>query len=209
MEKIEVQNLKEKINHDLRQQVIGGRALLDRFCVIDEESRKTPAYADPIYAGFYYHLGKSLQPQNVLEIGFDLGLLSGSFFISNKTTKRFLGFREKSKEFASVRLGRQNIKKVMKGQRDFYIGGLYDEEFHRLFGSCQWDLVILTDEAKYDKNLEYLDFVWSQISPQGVIVCEYLSRTPAVKDAFLAFCNNKSRDYAIFQTRYQTGLIQK
>jgi len=209
MEKIELQTLKEKIDDNLRQQVVGGRTLLDRFCVIEDESRKTPAYADPTYSGFYYHLGKQLQPLTVLEIGFDLGLLSGSFFISNKTANTFLGFREKSKEFASVRLGRQNIKKVMKGQRDFYIGALYDEAFDKLFSICQWDMVILTDEAKYDKNLEYLDFVWSQISPQGIIVCEYLSRTPAVKDAFFAFCENKSREYVTFKTRYQTGLVQK
>jgi len=209
MEKIELNLLKQKINDEIQAARISGRNLLDKFCVIDETSRKSPAYADITYSGFYYYLGKYLNPLSVLEIGFDLGLLSGSFFTSNKTANNFLGFREKSKEFASVRLGRQNIKKVMKGTRNFHIGTLYDEEFENLFLVSKWDLVLLTDEAKYDKNLEYLEFVWSNLSENGIIVCEYTARTTSVRDSFLAFCKNKNRQFVQFSTRYGTGLVQK
>jgi hypothetical protein len=206
---MELKLLKEKIEEELKAQRVSGRTLLDKFCVIEENSRKSPAYADPTYSCFYYHLGKYIKPMSVLEIGFDLGLLSGSFFTSNKTATRFFGFREKNKEFASVRLGRQNIRRVMKGQRDFYIGELYDESFENLFNLCKWDLVILTDEANYDKTLEYLDFVWPNVSSEGIIVCEYLSRSPAVKDAFTGFCKSKNREFVQFSTRYQVGLVQK
>lgn len=209
MEKLELNSLKQKIDNDLQLARLNGRNLLDKFCVIDEESRKSPAYADSLYSCFYYYLGKYLSPTNVLEIGFDLGLLSGSFFTSNKTTINFLGFREKSKQFASVRLGRQNIKKVMKGDRNFYIGSLYDEEFDALFRACRWDLVILTDEATYDKNLEYLDFVWSNLSENGIILCEYMSRSITVRDSFVAFCKNKDRKFVQFSTRYKAALVQK
>ena len=103
MQSIDYNHFKTAIDLDLTTQKISGKILLDRFCVIDEESRRSPAYIDPNFSGFYYHLGKKIDPESMIEIGFDLGLLSGSFLTSCKSVKRFLGFREKSKYFASLR----------------------------------------------------------------------------------------------------------
>ena len=105
---LDSQNLIHFLNEELKAQRISGRVLLDRLCVIDENSRKSPAYLDPNFAGFYYHLGKKIQAQSMLEIGFDLGLLSASFLISCTTVKKFVGFCESDKGFIPTRLGKRN-----------------------------------------------------------------------------------------------------
>jgi hypothetical protein len=47
MQSIDYNHFKTAIDLDLTTQKISGKILLDRFCVIDEESRRSPAYIDP------------------------------------------------------------------------------------------------------------------------------------------------------------------
>lgn len=188
---------------------VTGKALLDRFCVIDEMSRRSPSYLDHRYSGFYYELGKMVSPDSIVELGFDLGLLAGALCISCKTPTRFLGFREVRDDYFSVRLGRQNIKRVMKGRRDFYVGGLYDLEFEGLLSGQNFDMGLVTDTPDSDKLLEYLDFVWPHISDNGIIVCENVNKNRHCSEGFLNFCESKNRKGHTFPTRYGTGLVQK
>jgi len=200
--------LSQFLGEELKAQKVSGRALLDRLCVIDENSRKSPAYLDPNFSGFYYHLGKKIIPQSMLEIGFNLGLLSASFLTSCKSVKKFIGFDETNDQFISMRLGKQNIKRVMKGIRECYVGSLYDKEFQNLvMGGI--DFVIITAEKNYDKHLEYFDFLWPNLNENGIVVIDNLSKNPPAKQAFLAFCKSKNREPIKFRTRYETGLIQK
>lgn len=208
MENYNAELLKKSLDNELSLQKICGKVILDRFCLIDESSRKSPAYIDPNYSGFYYHLGKFLKPSSMMEIGFDLGLLSGSFLTSCKTVNKFFGLRESTNEYVSMRLGKQNIKKAMKGERDFYIGSVYDKQIE-LFLLGGYDLILITEQKSYDKHLEYFDFAWSNLSENGVVVIEYLDGNISAKKAFMAFCKSKSREALVFKTRYGTGLVQK
>lgn len=200
--------IKKNIDHELSVQKICGKIILDRFCVIDESSRKSPAYIDPNFSVFYYHLGKFIEPHSMLELGFDIGLLSCAFLTGCKTVNKFFGVRENTQEFMSMRLGKQNIKRAMKGQRDFYMGSIYDNQIEPyLIGG--YDMILVTDEKNYDKQLEYCDFSWNNLNENGVVVFEYLDRNPASKKAFSAFCKSKNREGVYFKTRYGTGLMQK
>ncbi len=201
-------DLKCKIDSDLQKQTISGRVLLDRFCMIDETSRKSPSYTDPNYAGFYYHFGKYIEPNSIFEFGFDLGLFPASFMISCKTVQRFLGFREKDGDFFSERIGARNIKKSFKGKSDYYHGTIYDKKFDK-FLMNSWDMIIFATEYKYDKQLEYLDFIWPHVSDYGIIVCDNLNRHSPTKEAFNAFAQSKNREPILFSTRHGTGLLQK
>ena len=89
MKKVDLQILETVLNTELDTQTISGRTLLDRFRVIDEDSRKTAPYLDHRYAPFYYYLGKHIEPESVMEFGFSIGLLSASFLTSCKTVKHF------------------------------------------------------------------------------------------------------------------------
>lgn len=209
MEKIDIFDLQHKINKELNSQIISGKVLLDRFCLIDEDSRKTAAYLDHKYAPFYYYLGKYIKPKYFMEIGFNLGLLSGSFLTSCKTVESFFGYKEKDESFVPIRIGKANIKKKFKRHTDFYIGNFYNQEFIDIFLSNSFDLVVINDETSYDKHLEYLDTIWTNLSENGLIVADYINRHIPAKNAFFAFCESKNRKPIIFSTRYGTGILQK
>jgi predicted O-methyltransferase YrrM len=209
MIKCDIFDIESDLKKDLNSQTISGKLLLDRFCVIEESSRKTAAYLDHKYAPFYYYLGKYIQPENVMEIGFNLGLLTASFFRSCKTANKFLGFKENSSDYIPVRLGKRNIRLVFKKEINFYVGNLYDQEMEKLFSSENWDLIFLNEETVYDKHLEYLDFVWDRLNEHGLIVSEYITRHTPAKEALFAFCESKNRKPLLFSTRYGTGILQK
>ena len=108
-----------------------------------------------------------------------------------------------------LRIGKANIKLKFKGEANFYIGSLHDQEFLDTFSPNSWDLVILNDETVYDKHLEYLDAAWPHVSEHGLIVAEYIDRHIPARDAFHAFCKSKNRQPVVFDTRYGTGLLKK
>ena len=208
MEKISLEILKKEINVMLERQIITGRSLLDRFCVIDESSRKSAAYIDSRYAPFYYHLGKCIKPKTMLEIGFDLGLLSASFLTSCSSVEEFFGFKETARgEFFSNKLGIKNIKKSCKNKKLFYHGNMFDDEFDKTIKSKKWDLILINEEKDYDKSLQYLETAWESLNENGFIIVEYLNHHKPSKEAVYDFCENKELKIIEFKTRYGTGII--
>ena len=193
----------------LDSRLISGRMLLDRMRVIDESSRRTAAYADPMYTPFYYHLGKFLTPTNMLEVGFSLALLGSCFLKSCKTVKKYLGFQEQTAQYFSPRMGIVNVHSNFKGEIDVYVGDMQDEEFTEKISPNSWDLVILNEEASFDKHLLHLDLLWPYVSENGIVVAEYIGRHTPAKEAFEAFCESQNKVPVIFETRYGTGLVQK
>jgi hypothetical protein len=113
MQNIDLLNLKLLVESDLNSQLISGRNLLDTLLVIDESSRKTAAYVDHRYAPFYYHLGKYIQPESMIEIGFDLGLLSSCFLKSCHTVKNFIGFKEKHRNSFLIGWEKQILEEIL------------------------------------------------------------------------------------------------
>lgn len=205
MDNTDLKQIAESVKKDLSNQIISGKVLLDRLLFIDENSRRTSAYLDHNYTPFYYYLGKYINPKNVLEIGFNLGLLPCCFMLSCKSVNNFLGLSK----YKNDRLGKKNIKNFLKNQFNVYSGRFYDNEFVNLIEENKWDLAIINDEATYDEHLNYLDFIWENMSENAFIVCEYLESHKPSKEAFLAFSESKNRDYKIFNTRYGTGILQR
>lgn len=209
MEKFDLEELAKRVNESFLSQTISGRALLDRLAVIDENSRKTAAYADHKYAPFYYCLGKELKAESIMELGFSLGLLSSSYLFSNKFAKYFFGFREISNHYFSMRIGKSNIDKRFKGESNFYVGNLFDQDFLKIRNSRKWDLVFVNEELSYDKHLEYFDIAWDSMSENALLIIEHIGRHNPAKEAFVNFCSSKNRNFITFDTRYKTGIVQK
>lgn len=202
------QALKPLLDAELNKQ-FSARTLLSSFRLIDEAARATASYSDPRYLPFYYHLGKFLQPKSVLEFGFGLGLCSASFFKSCKTTEEFLGFQEYSESFYSTRLGKANLRDNFRKKTNIHVGYLTDDKFMEEFSPKTWDLVILNSETGFDKHMLYLDFVWPQVSHDGVIVMDFIVRHTPAREAFFAFCKGKNKEPVTFDTRYGIGMVQK
>src|SRR5262252_10253973 len=181
---MELANLKKALEARLAKP-FSARVLLDNLRLIDESSRKTSAYSDPLYIPFYFHLGQCIQPKNMAEFGFRLGLFTSAFLKSCKTVENVLGFQERTDEFYSPRLGRANVLQNVRRGTPVHIhtGTLHDDVFIDLFQRNKWDLVILNEETLYDKHLAYLDFVWPQMELNGYIVMDYIVRHTPAKQA--------------------------
>lgn len=200
--------LNRELKSCLRKQLIGSR-IMDTFRFLSEDSRLTGAYGDPKYIPFYYYLGKCVSPESVIEIGFRLGLCSGAFFKSCKTCKHFLSFQEKSNNFYSPRLAKANVRDNYKGKMDFYTGKVTDENFLNKLAERKWGLVIINEEIVYDDHLDYLDYVWPNLNIGGHIVMDFVKSHGPAKRAFYSFCSTKKLEYAIFDTRYGVGIVEK
>lgn len=208
MQNYDLEDLKKVISKDLSKQAISGKVLLDRFCMIEEASRKSPSYSDPNYAGFYYHLGKHLSPLSLLEVNFEIGLFSGCFMTSCKTVQRFCAWHETNTNFFSFRIGARNIKRVYKGQRIFVDTNQYDDKFEKVL-SLGYDMIIFTQEQKYDRQLNLLEFFWKYLNENGIMVCDNTRRSPTTDEAFDAFAFSKNIRSIKFDTRHGTSLLQK
>ena len=177
--------------------------------VITEESRITSAYNDSRYIPFYYWLGTLIQPKSLVEIGFRLGLFSANFLRGCKTVEKFLAFQEKTHEFYSPRLGISNVKDHYKGQYYVHIGSINDSVFEDKLKENEWELAIVNEEVGYDRHREYLDSLWSNLHPDGLIVMDYVTRHKPASEAYFDFCKSKNRTPTIVTTRYGVGLIRK
>lgn len=206
---MDFETIAENLKRDLKDAKVAGQILLDRFAVISDLSRKAPAYLDNRYAPFYYYLGKYYNAINLMEIGFGIGFFSGCYLKSCKTVEDYLAFKPVKEEFFSFRIGKSNIKKVYKGNSDYYYGNLFDQEFSIKSSKKTWDLIFINLETTYDEHLQYLDYVYPLLSNQGLIVVDYLKANSPCHDSFEAFAMSKNRKIEYFNTRYRTGIIQK
>lgn len=208
MKQIDLKKLKKRLDSDLKKQLVSGRVLLDRYCMIDELSRKSPSYCDPNYAGFYYHLGKYIRPNSLMEFGFDLGLFSACFMIRCKSVNNYFGFRDYDGTYFSHRIGAKNIKRSYRGKAKYHYGNIHDNVFDKVFQQT-WDMVIFSSEEKYDKHLQYFDFVWPHLNENAIIVCDNIKRNSPTREAFEAFAHSKNREFTFFATRHGTMVLQK
>lgn len=209
MEKVDLLDVQRQISKLLDKEYVNGKVLLDRMAMVNESCRRAPAYSDPKYAPFYYHLGKFISPRNLLSVNFGLGLLESSFLASCKTVKTILAFRAPSSEYYSPRMGIKNIKLNFKGNIEFYLHNLYDDEFMEKISPIKWDMVIINDEMTYDNHLAHLEFIWPFIAEDGMIVTEYVKRNESASDSFFAFSESVNCTPLFFETRYGTGILQK
>lgn len=200
--------LKAKLEQKLNKR-LSARVFLDSLRVIDEASRQSAAYNDPLYVPFYYWLGTFAQPKSLIEIGFRLGLFSANFLRACKTVQLFLAFQEKTEDYYSPRLARANVKSHYRRKMFVHVGNIHDERFEFLLKQTVWDLVIINEEVSYDLHRLYLDVLWSKLSIDGLICMDYIGRHKPAKDAYYDFCRTKSRDPVLIATRYGVGLIKK
>lgn len=193
----------------LSRGLIPGPAVLSRFRMLDEASRRSVAYTDPRYVPFYHHLGQAVKPRTVVEFGLRLGLCSGTFLRSCGSAEFFLGFQERADEFYSPRLAIHNIRQGYRGPAEVYVGRTDDREFVTKFRARPWDLVLVNEERGYDAHLAYLDMAWGGLTLDGTVLVEYVTTHSPAREAYHDFCKRVNRNPYIFPTRYGVGVITK
>lgn len=191
------------------QKPFNAKILLNTSRLINENDRKTSAYTDPNYIPFYYHLGKIIQPKNVLEIGLRLGLTATAFTRSCLSVEHYLALQESRPDiYYSARLAKANIRDHFKGNLSIHVGSITDDIFVNMMESRRWDSIIINDEFGFDQHLLFLEMIYPHVELGGWVICDYMSHKPAAK-AWEGFCKSKNRTPEYFDTRYCVSIIQK
>jgi len=203
-----VNDIKDFLEKELKKQLLSGRVMLDRFRVIDEESRKSSVYNCTKYVQPYYHLSKLIQPKSMVEFGFKLGFFSASFLKGCKTVSNLFLYQEQMQGF-SQKLGIANVRDNYKNIIFCHVGSIFDDRFLVNFKKNKFDLAIINEELSYDKHRDYLDVIWDQLNSDGLIAMDYINRQKACKEAYFDFCKSKNRPETVVDSRYGIGLIMR
>lgn len=203
-----LKDFSKDLDKKLKLQLISSRVLLDKLRLVDESSRKSGQYQDPLYLPFYFHMGKFMNPKAVLQIGLNLGLEFCCFLQGNKTPNYFFAFQNNDGNFYSERLAFSNIKDISKKVKtQFYYGSILDEDF--LSKLINFDLILITEKSNFDKIMDALNICWNKLNLDGFLVVDYLNYDKKIKKIFLDFCKVKNREGFVYETRYGVGIVQK
>jgi hypothetical protein len=185
-------------------------SLLAQAKMLDAASRDTPAFNDTRYFPFYYHLGVELgylgdlplRPKRVCQIGSKLGLIGACFMKGCDSVEEWSAM-ESYDEYPPASLIRSNLRLNGKAKVDFMM-------LNETLMKQEWpmDLAMLTEKYESDKVSEYLEFFWKRLSPEGLLVVDYIE-DDAVREPFKSFCRVKNREPEVFDTRYGVGIIKR
>jgi predicted O-methyltransferase YrrM len=203
-------DLARLLEEKIAKQLMSPKILLGHCRLIEESSRLTSAYTDPYYFPFYYHLGNLISPRAVVEFGLRLGLSASCFLRSCKSVEKYLAVQEQTHEtYYSPRLARANVRDQYKKQLIVHHGLITDPKFLNSFESDRWDLAIIDDEVGYDRYMAYLDALWGQVSVDGLVVVDHLTRHEPARKALMDFARANNREPVLLKTRYGVGIIQR
>jgi predicted O-methyltransferase YrrM len=199
-----VKELKKQLELQISKDIpLLSTVLMSRFCFLDKDTKFTQSFVDPKYFPFFYYLGKTFQPKNLLEIGFGLGLVSGCFFQGCNTVEKFVAYQEKRDEFYSHRLGLKNIRCVYNKKFKF------TNDIFNL--SDTFDFVIINDDNySLDRYRFILDIIWNNLNENGVLAVDHAKYGEKIcNTALKEFIKMNSPESVFINTRYGTLLLRK
>lgn len=184
-----------ELQEDLDKALIGPQQLLSGTKVLTESSRESPEYLDRRNFPLWFHLGKQLLGINrVMQVGPKLGLVAACFLRSCPVAQwMMIG--------DSHRMTTSNIR-LHSPQTEMYFY-LRHENL-----SLSFELGLLTEEYDMDSVKKYLNFLWDNLEPEGLLVVDYIN-SGAQGEAFHDFAGVKNRESVTFKTRYGVGIIEK
>ena len=145
---MQLEELKESLEKDISKSLVSANVILRRFHVIDEMARDTILCTDNTYFPFYYHLGKYIEPESLLEIGFGTGLVSGTFMSTCSSVRQLYAFDKDS----SWRLGRTNVLNVNPNlsKYNFTMSLGNFKSIVSDISKQQWNLIFMNEIMEYD-----------------------------------------------------------
>jgi hypothetical protein len=194
--------LQTKLKHGLMESNI----LLGQAKLLDNSSRDTPAFNDPHYFPFYYHLGTQCSPKNVLQIGAKLGLIGSCFMQSCKTVEMWVAMDDYDVH-PPANLIRSNLRMFSEASIKFMLldQSILNPEHDHYYKA---DMGFLTEKYDSERTMKCLDFFWKCLRTEGPLVVDYI-HDEAVGKAFHEFCRVRNREPICFETRYGLGIVTR
>lgn len=202
-------DLKNTIEPKLRKGYVTSKVLLGRARFIDDTSVKSPAFNDPAYLPFYFHLGGMVKATSLVHVGLDLGLPASCLAQGCPSLTDVLGFQRQGDEFYSSRLAVGNVRDHFKGNLAVHVGEMADAAFAGGLGAREWDVAVVTDRTDYAGHRAAFESLWGRMAFKGILVVDFLSRHEPLRRAFDDFCRASNRDPVTVATRYTVGIIQR
>lgn len=182
--------------------LVDSSILLGTCKLLDSSSRLSPAFKDPRYFPFYFHLGTQITPKRVVQFGSKLGLIGACFMQGCKTVEHWMAV-DPSEPKPPHQIIQSNLSKYCKGEaKALELDGF-------LLGTERnIDLGLVTEKYPKEKFVEHLEFLWEHLQPEGLLVADYID-DDAVRDSFEGFCRVKNRKPDVFKTRYGVGILTR
>ena len=192
------------LKNKLSSSVINSSILLSKSKIFNSYFKETSEYKDNFYFPFYYHLGFQTNPKKVCQIGSKLGLIGACFLQSNKNVEDWIIMDEIEEAVnSSINLIKSNIKTHSKVNVDCININNSLKNIDMFFDMC-----MLTDNFSEEKTKIYLEFLWSHLNKEGLLVIDYI-QNGFMKDLFEEFCQIKNRIPVYFKTRYGIGIVTR
>lgn len=186
--------------------LIESRILLGTAKLLDSASKDSPAFNDPRYFPFYYHLGKHVEVKRVAQIGPVLGLPGACFLQGRRGVEEWYAMLPSgSTQPATIIVA--NLKRYMSGLVNVYCvpAASLDNDSKP---DRPYDLALLTEKFEPEVTAKYLNYLWNGLSSEGLLVVDYI-HDDAVKGTFDDFCRVKNRKPDVFKTRYGVGVLTR
>jgi hypothetical protein len=206
---MQLEELKRLVETDISKSLMPAHVLLQRFNMLDDGARENVMCVDPTYFPFYYHLGKHIKPKRMIEVGFGLGLISGSFISSCETVEEFFAFQSEKDEH-TWRTGRTNILNINLNLKNNFKIGVGNFKKHAFYiSSKKWDLVLMNETMSYDDYRYTLDILWNSIEFDGYMVVDKIMTQDVCRKGFKDLTKTNNREFVELKTLYGTGIIKK
>lgn len=192
-----LQSVEEKFEkHSISTDVV-----LPGVKLLDHTSRFSPGFTDTKYLPFYYRLGCELNPNNVIQVGSNLGLVGAAFLRGCKTVHEWVVF-DTFVNSSNIVISNLNLFGNLKVSYH-----LFDLSYRSKLQES-FDLAFLSQFFGPKETDIFLDFLWSQLKSEGFLVVDYVEHD-YVKESFFNFCKIKNREPFLFKTRYGVGIIKR
>lgn len=193
----------------MSQSFLSPKALLSKMSILDDPIRTSSVYHDPNYLPFYFHLGRVLKPRSIFCLGAELGLQVGCLLEGCQDPQRVVCLQPPSEDTYSSRIAVSNIKFVAGKHFPISLGiGTINDDAAAAIKGYRFDLAMIVVSMPVDDLMESMDFCWSLLGDDGLMVVDMLDdRNAGV--VFEDFCKGRSIDHRTLKTRYGTGIASR
>lgn len=202
----ELQEISVKIQNDLDRQILTPRIFLGKCQTLD--GKDGVPFQDHSYLPFYYYLGKYIPAENLVNVGFGLGLPLTCYLMAYPPTLDMLALQDPDGEYYHPRMALKNIKTITKFVPRVFVGSFIDEDFQANLFAKKWQLIVVSERRGYDETLFVANTLYDALDDGGVLCVEGI-QSPSVAKAFDNFCAARNRDSFKIRSRYGNGLVAR
>lgn len=163
------------------------------------------AASPEIWTRFFYHLTKSNNINNVLEIGTNLGV-SGQYFLKALEGKQNTKFVTLEGVKGLCDIAQQSFKYICAERKFELVHGLYDETLINISNkNIHFDLLFFDGNHRYDATLKYFELLKNNIAVRALVIFDDIHWSLGMRKAWQEIIAQKGVVFSI--NFFKLGMI--